>query len=131
MNQQASVASGTLSNYGPESDVRVVCGGASIKGRRPQQEDVIMLHANSFAGPVFSNGEAIAVQGPQSGVSLVGVYDGTFQLFPSFCGAGFRSFELKRPYMHSVDYRMGLSSLFDDLRQLPYSPILFSVARPT
>ena len=43
MNQQASVASGTLSNYGPESDVRVVCGGASIKGRRPQQEDVIML----------------------------------------------------------------------------------------
>jgi len=76
MNQQASVALGVLSNYSAESDVRVVCGGASIKGRRPQQEDVLMVHVDNAAGPVSSNGEAVVTRGPQTGVSLVGVFDG-------------------------------------------------------
>lgn len=76
MNQQASVALGVLSNYSADSDVRVVCGGASIKGRRPQQEDVLMIHVDNAVGPVSSNGEAVVTRGPQTGVSLVGVFDG-------------------------------------------------------
>jgi len=54
----------------------VVCGACSIKGRRPQQEDMIMLHVNSDGGPVSSNGEVFISQGEHQTFSMAGVFDG-------------------------------------------------------
>jgi hypothetical protein len=46
--QQASSAQAVLvPAHQTSSHVQIVCGGSSIKGRRPQQEDVLLIHTDS------------------------------------------------------------------------------------
>jgi serine/threonine protein phosphatase PrpC len=69
-------AHGILS-LGDENDrLMVVCGASSIKGRRPQQEDMLMIHVDSLCAPIVCSGEASVSKGNHKGLSLVGVFDG-------------------------------------------------------
>ena len=50
--QQASSAQAVLvPGHQTSNHIRIVCGGSSIKGRRPQQEDVLLIHTDTPAHP--------------------------------------------------------------------------------
>lgn len=72
--QQASSAQAVLMTG--QNKVQIVCGGSSIKGRRPQQEDVLLVHTDSSAQPSSYQGEAHVSHGEGKGLSIVGVFDG-------------------------------------------------------
>jgi len=76
--QQASSAQAVLvpAQQTHSGRIQVVCGGSSIKGRRPQQEDVLLIHTDSPSHPSSSQGEAHVSHGSGKGVSIVGVFDG-------------------------------------------------------
>lgn len=71
-----ALAHGVLSPGDENDRLMVVCGACSIKGRRPQQEDVLMIHVDSVCPPIMFAGEACISKGSQKGLSIVGVFDG-------------------------------------------------------
>jgi serine/threonine protein phosphatase PrpC len=75
--QQASSAQAVLvSSQQTHGRIEIVCGGSSIKGRRPQQEDVLLIHCDSPSNQSSSHGEAHVSHGVGRGLSIVGVFDG-------------------------------------------------------
>ena len=52
---------------GEEDQPWVCVGGASIKGRRPNQEDVLMVHTDIMSGPITSQGDNCVAQGQHRG----------------------------------------------------------------
>mmetsp|Transcript_37783 Transcript_37783/g.119361 ORF Transcript_37783/g.119361 Transcript_37783/m.119361 type:complete len:285 (+) Transcript_37783:49-903(+) len=76
MNLQPAFVQAILSLPENQDTPKVVCGGCSIKGRRPQQEDVLLLHVDKASLPSLVQGDAQFSEGEGRGVSMVGVFDG-------------------------------------------------------
>mmetsp|Transcript_10293 Transcript_10293/g.14772 ORF Transcript_10293/g.14772 Transcript_10293/m.14772 type:complete len:559 (-) Transcript_10293:124-1800(-) len=75
--QQASSAQAVLvPAQQTSSRVQIVCGGSSIKGRRPQQEDVLLIHTDTSSHSSSSQGDSVISHGEGKGMSIVGVFDG-------------------------------------------------------
>lgn len=76
MQQASSALAELMPSRSTSNNVKIVCGGSSIKGRRPQQEDVLLVHCDSASLSSSSQGDVVLSHGDGTGVSIVGVFDG-------------------------------------------------------
>ena len=75
-NNSPTVAHGVISLGDDKDRLQIVCGACSIKGRRPHQEDMLMMHVDPSCTPPVSVGDSCVSKGTLRGLSMVGIFDG-------------------------------------------------------